>query len=158
MPFAHNVRPLGVQPRRTPKSYDSSIPGATIVAPGDLQPSDSLGTRRAGVVPPFVVFLSDLPWYAWAGMFAALCVGACVGGAWGWHEAERAFWQGQSPTVAKLRERLARLRALVGMLRPDAHPRARDVWGELREIEHDLSDLAPSHRRARPPVSGRVAP
>lgn len=148
MSLTQPVRPLGCQPRRTVKSYDSSRLGATIHALRDCRPSASLGTRRA-ILPPFVAFLADLPWYAWAGMVAALCVGACVGGAWGWHEAERAFWQGQSPTVAKLRERLGKLRALVGKLWYEGNPKAQEFWGELRELEQDLSDLAPSQRRPR---------
>ena len=150
MPFARNVRPCGCDPQRTPKSYDSSVPGATIVAPGDLQPSDSLGTRRAGVVPPFVVFLADLPWYAWAGMFAALCVGALAGGAWGWHEAERAFWHGQAPVRQRLWSRTGKLRVLFAALGVNREPRGAEVWGELHDIERDLLDLAtPSQRRPR---------
>lgn len=149
MSLARNVRPCGCKPQRTPKSYDSSIPGATINRPGDPQPSGSLGTRRAGVVPPFVVFLLDLPWYAWAGMFAALCVGALAGGLWGWHEAERAFWHGQAPVRQRLWSRAGKLRALFGALRVDREPRGADVWGELRDLEHDLLDLATPARQRR---------
>lgn len=149
MTVARNVRPLGIRPRRTPKSYDSSRLGATLVPNADRAVSVPLGTRRAGVVPPFGLFLLDLPWYAWAGMVAALCVGALAGGLWGWHEAERAFWHGQAPVRQRLWSRAGKLRALFGALRVDREPRGADVWGELRDLEHDLLDLATPARQRK---------
>jgi hypothetical protein len=88
-------------------------------------------------------------------MVAALCVGALAGGAWAWQDAERAFYAGQSPTLASIKGRLDKLRSHFARMRADHHRQAPDVWGELRGLENDLLDLhatgrsSQSSRRAR---------
>lgn len=141
MQFSRPVRPRGCEPRRTPERYDVAPLRAT-------NASATLATRRA-VLPPFALFLTQLPWYAWAAMVGALCVGALVGGLWAWDEAERGFYVGQAPTLARIRGRVDRLRSHFARLRVDRHGSKPDMWGEFQGIERDLLDLTPPSRVTR---------
>ena len=133
------------------QSYVRPLGAATTsgVRPRDTEPPCRRSTPRFAAVPPFVAFLANLPWQVWAGIVAALCVGALAGGLWAWHDAERAFHLGQSPTLARVKGRVDRLRSLFARMRRDHDGRAPDVWGELRGLENDLLDLRPPARLSR---------
>lgn len=120
--------------------YDHSPGKATLGLPPDRPLAGRL-ERRGSLAGIGVIFSPDR-WESWA---VALVLFALAGGFGAWigeREARRAILAGQSPTLAQLRARVARLRSWVR--RFDANPEALD---ELTGIDRELLDLTLSAPR-----------
>jgi hypothetical protein len=89
--------------------------------------------------------VSHIPAEGWIVGLVALLAAGLVGAWFGGREAEAALYAGQSPTLAELRARFARIRE--GLRRISSWQLRDEVGDELTAAERTLRDLAPPSRR-----------
>jgi hypothetical protein len=96
--------------------------------------------------------VSQIPAEGWIVGLVALVAAVLVGAWFGGREAEAALYAGQSPTLAELRARFARIRRIFGGSKSGAffpsYDFSLDPHEELDAAERALRDLAPPSRRS----------